>query len=256
MQKPIILIGVGEMGGVFARGLLRLGYPVYPVTRQMNMSATIEQITDPEMVLVAVGENDLQTVLAEIPPSWKSRLCLLQNELLPNDWLGINHPTVISVWFEKKPGMEAKVIIPSPVFGPQAELISSALGALDIPTRRPETSEQLLFELVLKNLYILTSNIAGLRTGGTVGELWSQHQTFARDIAKEVIRIQEALTGSSLDTEALIQGMLDAFNGDLEHQCMGRSAAARLNRAIAHADRFDISVPSMRELQADLPKAG
>jgi hypothetical protein len=191
-------------------------------------------------------------VLAEIPASWKNRLCLLQNELLPNDWVGINHPTVILVWFEKKPGMEAKVIFPSPVYGPQAELISSTLKAMYIPTQILQTSDQLLFELVLKNLYILTSNIAGLRTGGSVGELWHQHQAFAKKIAREVIQIQEALTGTSLDTEPLIERMLDAFNGDPQHKCMGRSAPARLNRALSHADRFGIAAPIMRELQAEL----
>ncbi len=34
MNAPVVLIGVGEMGGVFARGLLRLGHPVYPVPRE------------------------------------------------------------------------------------------------------------------------------------------------------------------------------------------------------------------------------
>jgi len=35
---------------------------------------------------------------------------------------------------------------------------------------------ELLYELVRKNLYILTINIAGLKTGGTVGELWGKHR--------------------------------------------------------------------------------
>ena len=33
MKSPVVLIGIGEMGGVFARGFLRAGYPVYPATR-------------------------------------------------------------------------------------------------------------------------------------------------------------------------------------------------------------------------------
>ena len=250
MHKPIILIGVGEMGGVFARGLLRLGYPVYPVTRQMKLSDTAKAIKDAKLVLLAVGEQDLQPLLSDIPAAWQNKLCLLQNELLPEDWQGIDKPTVISVWFEKKPGIEAKEIIPSPVYGPQAGLISDALSTLGMNTRTLHSPDDLLFELVLKNVYILTSNIAGLRTAGTVGVLWQEHRAFARNLAAEVIQLQETLTGRSLDANALILGMVRAFMGDPAHQCRGRRAPARLQRALAHADRFGLPVPVMRELQA------
>ena len=33
MNEPIVLVGIGEMGGVFARAFLRAGHPVYPVNR-------------------------------------------------------------------------------------------------------------------------------------------------------------------------------------------------------------------------------
>ena len=33
MKKPVVIIGIGEIGGVFARGLLRAGYPLVPVNR-------------------------------------------------------------------------------------------------------------------------------------------------------------------------------------------------------------------------------
>ena len=59
MKQPVILIGVGEMGGVFARGLLRLGHPVYPVNRDTDLSGLARQLPDPAMVLVSVGEADL-----------------------------------------------------------------------------------------------------------------------------------------------------------------------------------------------------
>ena len=65
MKSPIVLVGVGEMGGVFARGLLRAGYPVYPVTRHGGMMAMAHTLPAPEMVLVAVAENDLHPVLEQ-----------------------------------------------------------------------------------------------------------------------------------------------------------------------------------------------
>jgi prephenate dehydrogenase len=30
MNQTVVIIGIGEMGGVFAKGFLRSGYPVYP----------------------------------------------------------------------------------------------------------------------------------------------------------------------------------------------------------------------------------
>jgi hypothetical protein len=250
MQPPVVLIGLGEMGGVFARGLLRIGHPVFPATRTTPLAEAAEVWPEPRAVLVAVGEKDLGAVLDAIPGAWSDRLILLQNELLPRDFRHLASPTVISVWFEKKPGREPKVIIPSPAFGPHSGLLDEALGSIGIPVRRLAGEDELLFELVVKNLYILTSNIAGLRVGGTVGTLWREHQDFARSVAADVIALQEAMTGRSFEDEALIQGMLRAFDGDPEHQCMGRSAPARLARAIEHGDRLGLAIPTLRDIAA------
>lgn len=248
MKSPVVLIGVGEMGGVFARGLLRLGHPVHPVARDTDIDALAAKLPAPAMVLVSVGEADLAATLARIPAAWRDRLALLQNELLPADFAELPDPTVISVWFEKKPGQDAKVIIPSPVYGPNAGLLHDALARVHIPARVLADTDELLFELVVKNLYILTSNIAGLRTGGTVSELWRDHEPFTRQVTGEVIALQEALTGRHFDHERLIAAMLSAFAGDPDHKCMGRSAPARLARAIEHAQRLGVDVPTLREI--------
>lgn len=251
-DKQLILIGVGEMGSVFGRGFLRRGFTVTPVTRQQSITDTAASHPQPEAVLVAVGEKDLQPTLSDIPETWQNKLILLQNELLPRDWQphNIPDPTVISVWFEKKKGMDSKVIIPSPVYGPRSQMVFDALGSLDIPVNMLDSEDDLLQELVLKNLYIVTTNVAGLKVGGNVGELWSQHQDFARDVANEVLDIQEWLTGKTFDREALIAGMVNCFNGDPEHKCMGRSAPARLERALAQADEANLATPTLRSISA------
>lgn len=252
-KKPVVLIGAGEMGGVFARGLLRAGFPVHPVTREASIVESANTIPDPEFVLVGVAEGDLHPVLEQIPAAWRDRLVLLQNELLPRDWKqhGLDNPTVISVWFEKKRGMDFKVIIPSPVLGPHAQTIADALGTLEISSKVLTTDSELLLELVLKNVYILTTNIAGLKVGGNVGELWENHQEFAHTVANEVIDLQEWLTGETLDRKALINGMVTAFNGDLNHGCMGRSAPARLQRALQLAAEANLSLPTLESIQTE-----
>ncbi len=251
-NREIVLIGVGEIGGVFARGFLRLGISVHPVTRDSDMTTLAQRVPEPALVVVAVGESSLQPVLSELPAIWRHRVCLLQNELLPNDWQGIDSPTVLSIWFEKKPGRDAKVIIPSPLYGPGADLVGQALAAVGIPCLSLDSERQLLVELVVKNLYILTTNIAGLEVGGTVDELWRHHKALATRVAVDVLRLQEKMTGEHFDFDTLVERMVEAFTGDPAHNCMGRSAAARLIRAIEHAERLQCDVPELRRIATAL----
>jgi len=249
-MNEVVVIGLGQLGRVFAGGLLRASRMVVPVNRGDDMAVLAKAHPMPELVLVAVAENDLHGVLAALPAIWKPRAALIQNELLPRDWQahGYVDPTVISVWFEKKKGIDAKPLIASPVAGPGAALLCRALNSIDLPCREVAQGDELLFELVRKNVYILTTNIAGLKTGGSVSQLWATHRAFARQVANEVMDVQDALTGTHFDRDALIAGMLEAFDGDPDHGCTGRSAPARLARALQHADTFGLAVPTLRSL--------
>ena len=100
MDNTITLIGVGEMGAVFSHALLRTGHPVFPALRSTPAAEAYERNPDPALALVTVGEDDLHSVLADVPEAWRSRIGLIQNELLPRDWIrhGIEAPTVAVVW--------------------------------------------------------------------------------------------------------------------------------------------------------------
>jgi len=249
MNKSMVVVGLGEMGSVFARGFLRSGYTVQPVIRGVEMQTVADEVPQPELVLIAVGEADLHEQLIKVPEVWKDRLVLLQNELLPRDWLRHNlEPTVISVWFEKKKGMDSKVIIPSPAYGKHGQQVVDALASIDIATTVLNDEAALLHELVVKNVYILTTNIAGLEVGGNVGQLWDEHRDVAEAVVTDVIRLQEALTGKTLNHQALIDSMVKAFEGDREHMCMGRSAAVRLQRALMLAKQNDLTLPMLERI--------
>lgn len=250
MKDPIIVIGLGELGSVFARGFLRLGYPVQGVSRDMDSSLIAQTVPDAAAVLIAVGEADIQQTLATLPQQWKDKVILLQNELLPRDWLAaeIKEPTVISVWFEKKKGMDSKVVLPSPIFGANSKLVFDALAQVDLPSFILDSEEELTYELVRKNLYILTTNIAGLEVGGNVEALANQHKEVMHAIANDVLDIQDWLTKSTNERTRLMDGLLEAINGDLEHGCMGRSAPARLTRAIGFADKAGLEISKMRAI--------
>lgn len=251
MKKPVIVIGLGEMGSVFARAILKLGHPVYPVNRTTDLNELATKIPAPLMVLIAVGEKDLQATLEKLPAQWHDCVAMLQNELLPRDWEPHNftNPTVISVWFEKKKGQDSKVLIPSPCFGPNALVLVNALASLDIPARAVASAEEMEEELLIKNVYILTTNISGLITKGNVEDLWNNHNDLALEVANEVMDIQATLVGHDLNRDTLIKGFKEGIDGDLAHMCMGRSAPARLERALELADDAGLEVNKLREIQ-------
>ena len=253
MKKPVVIIGMGELGELFARAFLKQGHPVYPVLRGMDAQAIAADLPEPELVLLAVGENDLHPVLDALPTPWRGRLALLQNELLPRDWQrhGIVDPTVIVVWFDKKKGRPFMVPHPSPVCGPKAGLIVQALQAIEIPCHEIPPG-RLLFELAKKNLYLLTVNLAGiaLPPGTTVSGLWNGHRELAEAVAGEILAIQEWLAQSPLPRESLMAGMLEGFDGDPNHICTGRTAPERLRRALDHAREAGIGVPVLEEISA------
>lgn len=249
IASPVILVGVGEMGGVFAKAILGAGHTIVPVTRATSVNEVAAEVRDPSVVLVTVGERDLPGVLASLPAAWATRVALIQNELLPRDWEehGIRDPTVAVVWFEKKRGTDTKVIIPTPIAGPNASLLADALNGSDIAAT-VVASDEIVDELIAKNLYILVANIAGLVTGGTVGVLWADHEELAREVGTEVLDIQEYLVGRPIDRARMYRGMLEAFAADPDHGTTGRSAPRRLERALHHASDAGIATPKLVEL--------
>jgi hypothetical protein len=250
MKQEIAIIGMGEMAAVFARGFLKAGYPVYPVLRGDSMDAAVADVDDPALVLLAVAEKDFDSALEQVPDAWRSSLVLLQNELLPANWKAhdLDDPTVISVWFEKKPGQDYKVLVPSPVHGPKSELIVEALATLEIPAQVMASADDMLFELVRKNMYILCTNICGLACGGTVAELWRDHAELMNRVFDDVMEIQHKLTGQTFNRDEMLSAVLTAFDGDPDHKCMGRSAPQRLARALASAQELGIDVPELKKI--------
>lgn len=251
MKNPIVVLGIGELGSVFSRAFLKNNHPVYPITRQTNIDE-LANTTSPEFILVCTAEADLQNALQSIPKQWKDRVAMIQNELLPRDWTAHNftNPTVISVWFEKKKGIDSKVLISSPTYGKKAQILVDSLALIDIPAHVLHSEEALLFELVLKNLYILTTNIAGLaiKSNANIDDLRNQHLDLMHHVSNDILALQIQLTGQTFDAQKLEQGMIQAFQGDLKHKCMGRSAPARLKRALELAETFNLSTPTLKKI--------
>ncbi len=258
MKNPVVIIGLGQIGGVFARGFLSAGYPVFPVTFNMDIEKAAGTYPEPEFVLLAVPENKLHGVLQTIPPVWRDKLGLLQNELLPKDWQDekIINPTAMAVWFEKKSGRGVNVFQTTPVYGPHAQQVKDSLGAINIPCNILLNPDELVFELVKKNLYVLTINIAGLSVGGTVGDLWPGHQELVYDIANDVLDIQQWLTGKTFDRDKLISAMIKVFEHVPGHNCKGRVAIERLERTLAYAKKAEINTDMLYRIYHQFKQMG
>jgi ketopantoate reductase len=246
----VVLIGLGQMGSVFAHAFLRAGHTVHPVNRDTDAEALAERVPEPALCLVAVGEAALPGVLEALPAPWRSRVGLLQNELLPRDWEAheIADPTVAVVWFEKKKTIATKVILPTPVAGPAAEVVAGALRTIEVDAGVVERGA-LVDALVAKNLYILVANVGGLAVGGgTVGELFREHRDLVDALTDDVLALQGALAGRPLDRAEALRVLEAAVSADPEHGAKGRSAPARLKRALAHAEAHGLEVPRLKAL--------
>jgi hypothetical protein len=252
MEKIAVMIGLGQLGRVFAGGLLKTGHVVVPVNRGDDMEAIAARWPEPMLVMISVAESDLHPLLSELPDAWRDNVGLLQNELLPRDWEahGIENPTVISVWFEKKQGKDAKALLSSPVYGPEAKRLAAALAAIDLPAHTLSDAETLLWELVRKNLYILATNIAGMEVAGEVGVLRDHHRALLEAVTSEVLDVQEWLVGQAFERSGMLAGLLDAIAADPQHACAGRSAPSRLKRALHHADAAGLATPELRRIAA------
>lgn len=262
LPDPVVVLGLGELGGVFSRGLLRRGHPVVPILRNTSLDDVHARYPEPLLVLVAVGEDDLPPALESLPDSWRTRVGLVQNELLPGAWeaSSVVDPTVAVVWFEKKPGREVHDVLPTVIAGPHQDTLASALRDLQIPHRAVAPSE-LLHELVAKNLYILVLNLAGLDARGTAGDLLTVHRKLFDTLTGEVIELQRALVGPvearKLDPARLMDSLETAIASDPGHGMAGRSAPRRLERNLVLARQLGLVLPTFERLgQTHLASSG
>ena len=72
MNQPIVILGIGELGGVFAKAFLRNGHPVCPITRSTNISYLVDSIPQTELVLVSVDEKYFKSVIKTITAAWRN----------------------------------------------------------------------------------------------------------------------------------------------------------------------------------------
>lgn len=247
MKRPVVVVGLGQLGTFFAEAFLRLEHPIVPVLRQSNFTEEELRSLDPALVVIAVREDDLTEVLEGLPRAWGSRVVLLQNELRPSAWAPLRDPTVCIVWFERKEGARPTVVLPSVLSGPMGGLVKEALDEMNIPSHWIEPDE-LDVALCLKNLYILGLNFAGLELGGPAGDLMGTHQTAFEPLFDELVRIETALFEHPFERHELWSELSEAIAAEPNHATRGRTALRRLERTLHHARARAIPAPILEAL--------
>ncbi|MCL4495173.1 MAG: hypothetical protein M1294_10230 [Firmicutes bacterium] len=248
MSAQAVIVGMGQLGRTLGEGLLLNGITVTPVLR----STAIDTALNPQTVILATGEDDLGPALKKVPQNWKERsVVLLQNELLPPQWKehGISEPTVFVVWFERKQGKPITPLLPSRVYGPQQDVIRSAMDSLAIPCEVTRDETEILTELMIKNAYIWATNIASLEVGRmTTGELYQQHSALVEALVQESVAVQNAVMGESFPVGEVLERVNQALLADTSHNAGGRSAKRRLERFLVQAHKMGVAVPQAQSI--------
>ncbi|HEY5958791.1 MAG TPA: hypothetical protein VIV60_19655, partial [Polyangiaceae bacterium] len=173
-----------------------------------------------------------------------------QNELRPSEWekRGLPTPTVAVIWFEKKPGRDVRALVSTPVFGPLAVTVVNLMSVLGLPAHVELDAERLVFELALKNLYILSMNFAGLVHDSDVGTLWHEHRPVVETICAEILELESAQMQRALPATSLMLELERIITADPRHGARGRTAQPRLIRTLATARRLGIQTPILNEI--------
>lgn len=255
LQNPIVIIGLGQLGETFSKSWHQLGYPIVPVRRRQTLPEAFDQ--KPQAVLIATGERDLPSVLATLSPGLKDRAILLQNELVPRIWAPyLTTPTLAAIWFEKKPGITLHSLRPSVAYGPQVHLLSTAFEVLNQPLQSVDTYEHMVVELMIKNTFILATNIYGLVSPGPLKNFISpRHRTRVQQLLNEICPLQSCLTGLMCPVDRTSHDIWEVIAKNAELVVPGRSALDRLHRTITTARQSNLFTPELDRIarQFDSP---
>jgi hypothetical protein len=250
-MRELVIYGLGELGQLYGAAALRAGLRVTPITRAVDPQAVLRAFPDDVPVLVAVGESALDGVLATLGKARGAATILLQNELFPSAWQ--RHeiaPTVLVPWLLKKRGVPVSVARATPVRGPQSELVCELHRALELPVVALDSEPALHQALIEKYTFILTVNTLGLLRDRTLG-LWLQEDPLrVRSVALEAAQLGAVLCEQQVDLEACVGVVTEAMLALASIGARGRTAEARVRRALEHGEQIGLELPELRHAES------
>jgi hypothetical protein len=248
-MRDLVVYGLGELGQLYGAAALRAGLRVTPITRGSDAQAVLGALSADTPVLVAVGEDALEPVLATLGARLEQAI-LLQNELFPAQWRAHGQvPTVLVPWLLKKRGMPLSIARPSPVYGKHAALVEALHRALDIPSQLLRDEPALLQAIVEKYAFILTINALGLLRDRSLATWLQEDPLRVRALAHEASTLGARLADAEVDLIRSAQVVSEGMHALGTMSARGRTAQARVQRALAHGARLGIALPALAETQ-------
>lgn len=249
-MRDLVIYGLGELGQLYGAAALRAGMRVTPIIRASAPDQVLAALPSDVPVLVAVAENALDEVLPKLGQTRAESVILLQNELFPAQWQrhGLA-PTVLVPWLLKKRGTALTVARETPVYGRLARLVCELHAALDIPAVELSSEASLRQAIVEKYAFILTINALGVLRDRTLA-LWLQEDRGrVRALAEEATVLGAALCGEpAIDHARCIRAVEEGMHALATMTARGRSAPARVARALEHARTLGLSLPELSQL--------
>lgn len=248
-MRELIIVGIGELGKLLGAGALRAGIRVTPVTRALRLEDVLARVAPDVPVLVSVAENALDPVLATLQAAQPRQIALLQNELFPSHYRAYGlAPSVLVPWILQKRGLPTIVARPSPLFGPLAELFAQIFDALSFPHVRARDEAELAQALVDKYAFILTINALGVSADRTLGTWLQEDPALVWDICDEATRLGQALVQAPIDPARARLACEEGMLALAQIPARGRTARERVERALEHARRLALDVPSLERI--------
>lgn len=251
-MRDLVVYGVGELGQLYGSGALRAGVRVTPVTRSVPPSEALANLSADVPVLVAVQESSLDEVLASLPEARRDAVILLQNDLFPSRYRKVGvRPTVIVPWLLKKRGTPLTIARATPVFGRHAALVHAIHEVLGVPSAELADERALHQAMVEKYAFILGINALGLLRDRTLAGWLQEDPLRVRALTTEAAELGAALCETTIDHAACDRVVREAFHGLSTMSARGRTAEARVRRALEQASALKLDLPELTRCARD-----
>lgn len=250
-MNTLLLYGVGQLGRLFGGGALRAGATVVPIRRDTDVGPLWSAYPPGTPILFAVGEAATVDALDRVPVDRRGDLIFVQNELYPSDLAGMKaaRATLAIVWTNQKPGVPTLVGRATAVHGPHAGAMAAWHREVDIPCRVADASD-IGIEAAAKYAFIVTVNALGLLDPRTVSEWLAADASRVDAVLAESVELAVARLGAPEARDEALERVRVALDGFGELRTRGRSSAARVARAVSHAEACSREVPQLASIVA------
>lgn len=248
-QRLAVVIGVGNLGRLYAGGLLRAGYSLAPIRRETDPAPVLLAHPPGTPLLCAVGEADLAAVIDAVPVDRRCDLLCLQNELFPADLdaLGAPDAGLAVAWTLAKPGFPVIVGRRAAASGAAAPAFARACEALGHPC---VLSDDPGWEAATKYAFIVAVNALGLCESTTLERWVTADRQQVEVVVRESCALALARIGESDRIDDALSEVWEGIHGFGPLPCRGRSSRSRVARALERARELGTPTPHLRSIAA------